>query len=396
MYLERNKTVILDLKEYQNTEYILADIIIPRSGATLLVRNICIKNFDEKFIYGYILIDNGNKMYVKYPISYIIRIVFRNLETNKNKTTLSYKEYSKYDFKKSDDLKNKSKNNILDETHKPKNYKTKNLNDKIYKVEEKIKAIIPDINLDNCLYCMQPASKCLVKCIEIKSKNKILKIALKYIKIKKKEKKIFYKMKKLRNMLIFPFHKNSLKLKVSILESLEYMYKENITEKGKVASQLTIGDELVIADVFSNMFFKKLNSTDMLKVIACFALENYSGSTISKNDELLYRLIECSVFKITEYMKSIGIEISYLTYIKKFASKMITVIILWIKGNSLTDISNITGIPEKSIINAFKKIENITKQILYIAINLKNDHLIDTLNEILSIIQKKNFLIYYG
>lgn len=159
------------------------------------------------------------------------------------------------------------------------------------------------------------------------------------------------------------FHLDECKNMTKVLRRMEYCNDCGILQKGRFASEISSGDELVLTEMMFNGDFLSLPVEEVVPLLSCIIFSEWDNdSTLSERNEQNYALLEKTVFKITEVMQSCGLDADYRITMKRYSHEMMDVVEMWIKGCSFADICGMTKIFEGTIIRCFRRLEEMLKQ----------------------------------
>lgn len=340
----------------------VVDILIPRMGAPLFIKNGIIKNIsnDREHINVFVLTNNDIEC-MGYPVEYVKEV---------------------YNIKCKIDIK------VFNKKFKAIEYND-DINLEIRTIEKKIHKTAPMIDLQCCLLCKKPARSCLVSCTYQPVGNETYDGAAALINMKLTEIKLRDQIANLAKLHKI-YHMDECKKMMNVLKMLEYLDDTSILIKGKMASEISTGDELVITEMIFGSNFTDLPLVDMVALIGCTICEEKPSNefVLSEENEKIYEILRGSVNKVCGIMRKCQIEVSAETYIEKFSYQMMDIVKMWMSGFTFIEICESTSIFEGSIIRTFKRLEELLRQLVNAAIVIGNNELVELFGQGIFLIKR--------
>lgn len=338
----------------------VVDVIIPRFGATIKIKNCIIDSNDGENLHCIIFTKLGIKK---------ILTDIKNVETvydfrAKFNPKVFYKNFEKVKF---------VENNF-----------------EILNLQKNIQKNYPEINFENCILCNAHFSECLTNCSSSFIKLEDYKADMDCERIFNEK---FFTMQKLTNSQYFIdtknyitnemnkklyqekfnemsklreiYHMDECKKMIQVLKDLEYCDDTNVLIKGKLACEISSGDELILTEMIFNGDFLKLEVNDFVPLLSCLVFEEYNEDDFVLSDEnkKLYSLIEDSVKKVCKVLNKNNLDGNHKKYLRKFSYEIMETVRMWCEGKTFSDICENTEIFEGSIIRTFKRLEELLKQL---------------------------------
>jgi len=181
-------------------------------------------------------------------------------------------------------------------------------------------------------------------------------------------------LKKARSLL----QMDELKCRKRVLRRLGYATASDVIEiKGRVACEISSGDELVITELLFNGVFNDLSPEHAAALLSCFVFEERAQEMPKLGEELsgALRLMQETARKIAKVSKEAKLEIDEETYVEKFKPHMMDVVYAWSTGKSFAEICQMTDIFEGSIIRTMRRLEELLRQMCQAAKAIGNTEL---------------------
>ncbi|WUR03302.1 ATP-dependent RNA helicase MTR4 [Vairimorpha necatrix] len=375
LLLELENEKILRCKKFSSFFYPyiktgrVVDLFIPRQGAGIFIKNAFVEAYDDEEIVCLVFTKN----------------FIKKITTNINHVYMVYDFRAKFNPKVF--YKNFEKINFQDDLEK-----INEIKEKIIQEYSCIEELVRNIKLDLCILCNKSYMECLLDCsneiikseeykvdvdcltiFDTKFKNYIetkvdntnnIKDTINFIKneiYKSLYHEKFKEMSKLKEI----YHMEECKKMIFVLKDLEYCDDTNVEIKGRLACEISTGDELVLTEMIFNGDFLKLEVDEFVPLLSCMVFEEWNEEDFVLSDEnkKLYSFIEDSVRKVCHVLKKHGIEGNPKKYLRKFSYEMMEIVRMWCKGHTFLEICSSTEIFEGSIIRTFKRLEELLKQL---------------------------------
>ncbi len=184
-----------------------------------------------------------------------------------------------------------------------------------------------------------------------------------------------------KKMVLYP----ELKSMQRVLRRLEFSDKNRILTKGKVACEISAGDELLATEMlFSGMFNSMKPQTIAAVLSSLIYTERKSDAKPAKNEEIQAAFSQ--MHDIAERIGKIRTEINAKEaledYVNQFKPDMMEITYQWCGGDSFGDICKMTEIYEGTIIRCFRRLDELVKELIDAAKIIGNTQIVGKLDEI--------------
>ncbi|KAL6956293.1 Exosome RNA helicase MTR4, partial [Sarracenia purpurea var. burkii] len=187
----------------------------------------------------------------------------------------------------------------------------------------------------------------------------------------------FKKLNKVDQLVELKRHKK-------VLKKLNYCSAAEVVEtKGKIACELSSGEELLMTELIFNGIFSELNPAQCVALLSCFMCDEKSNTQIQMTDELsgsLRRMQELARM-IARVSKECHVDIDEDSYVDKFKPYLMDVCHAWCNGSSFMEVCRKTDIFEGSIIRSFRRMEEALRQLVQATRSIGNSELEKKFNE---------------
>lgn len=366
----------------------VVDLLVPNKGAMLPIRNGIIKEVKGNRVSVYVLTNKDIELR-DFPLNFINQV---------------YAVQCKIDMK------------VFNKKFKVIEFKDE-INEEIREVEEKIRKECPSIDLTVCLFCGKSSRSCLVECSsrdgndkkEINeseededritneketagNKSSLLQNTTEYLKYLVESERMDGKIEELDKLKAI-YHMEECNRMIEVLHRLEYIDDTSVLIKGKMASEISAGDELLITEMIFNSTFTELPLVDMVALLSCCVCEeSVDGFVLGEESDRVYALLVGAAQRIVRVMNECSMKIKEDEYIGRFSYALMDVVKMWMTGRTFVEICASTKVFEGSIIRVFKRLEELLRQLSSAAAVIGNADLVDIFSQ--GIFQIKRDIVF--
>lgn len=175
-----------------------------------------------------------------------------------------------------------------------------------------------------------------------------------------------------------------LKHRKRVLRRLGYCNNADVIEfKGRVACELSSGDELLLTEMIFNGTFNDLSVPQCVALLSCFVCDERSSEQPTAADELAAPLKQMQDFarRIAKVSIECKLEIDEEEYVDKFKSTLMDVVLAWCKGASFLQLCKMTEVFEGSIIRCMRRLEELLRQMVQASKTIGNTDLENKFSE---------------
>lgn len=158
---------------------------------------------------------------------------------------------------------------------------------------------------------------------------------------------------------------DELKCRKRVLRRLGYCSNADVIDvKGRVACEITSGDELLITEMLFNGLFNDLNPGQIAALLSCFVFEEKAEQMPKLGDELgqPLRQMQDLAKRIAAVSNEAKLEINEEEYINSFKPNLMDVIFAWSNGSTFAQLCKMTDVFEGSIIRCMRRLEELIRQ----------------------------------
>ncbi|KAJ1663298.1 ATP-dependent RNA helicase mtr4 [Coemansia sp. RSA 1813] len=159
---------------------------------------------------------------------------------------------------------------------------------------------------------------------------------------------------------------DELKCRKRVLRRLGYTTADDvITMKGRVACEITSGDELLLTELMFHGVFNDLTTEQTVSLLSCFVFqEKTNGDPPKLKDDLAVplRVMQESARQIAQTSNECKLRINEEEYVESFKPELMDVVNAWCRGAKFSQICRMTDVFEGSLIRAFRRLEELLRQ----------------------------------
>ncbi|KAL6121907.1 hypothetical protein NUSPORA_01118 [Nucleospora cyclopteri] len=364
MLLQQRNNKLLELHGgYLHTKHRVVDLMVPRNSFPIFIKKAIVVDYDEEsneLKVAYLSNQNEVKIVQQaFPANFIFNIYKNMAKVNERSF---YRDYALLVFKSDFDQE-------------------------IHAIEQELLKAIPDrrfsrgISEKTCVLCgLDACMKDLYEELlgvenEIKSdlyEKVTVSATLSCLKRKYKE------SEKNINSLRKIYHMKECKKMIEVLKRMNYLEGNRVLLKGKMASEITTTDEILLTEMIFSSSFNSLSLQDTIALISVLITERSKEGdeiVISEENAELIEIIHKNIKTVVKAMNECGIEVTVEEYGRDFHYYMMDIVKLWITGHSFREICSKTKVFEGSIIRSFKRLEELLRQLSSAATVIGNSEL---------------------
>ncbi|KAJ2857986.1 ATP-dependent RNA helicase mtr4 [Coemansia erecta] len=159
---------------------------------------------------------------------------------------------------------------------------------------------------------------------------------------------------------------DELRCRKRVLRRLGYTTAEDVvTMKGRVACEITSGDELLLTELMFHGVFNDLTTEQTVSLLSCFAFREKTNNDPPKLKEELagpLRIMQESARQIAQISNECKLSVNEEEYVESFKSELMDVVDAWCRGAKFSQICRMTDVFEGSLIRAFRRLEEVLRQ----------------------------------
>ena len=184
---------------------------------------------------------------------------------------------------------------------------------------------------------------------------------------------------------------DELKARKRVLRKLGFSTSGDVVElKGRVACEISSGDELLLTELIFNGTFTSLTPEQTAALLSCFVFDERVENTKKIASELMdpFRVVQTMARQIAKVSIEAKLPLVEDEYVQKFKPELMDIVYQWAKGATFADIVKQTDVFEGSLIRIFRRLEELLRQMSSAATTIGNDELAQKMDKALSLLQR--------
>ncbi|KAJ3203982.1 Exosome RNA helicase MTR4 [Dinochytrium kinnereticum] len=173
---------------------------------------------------------------------------------------------------------------------------------------------------------------------------------------------------------------DDLKCRRRVLRRLGFTSQADVIEvKGRVACEVSVGDELLLTEMMFNGVFGDLTVEQCVALLSCFCHQERTKEKSGKelNDELAkpFQKLRENARNIAKISIECKLALDESEYMESFRPELMEVVFEWCKGAKFAAICKMTDAFEGSIIRTFRMLEELLRQMVMASKSIGNTEL---------------------
>lgn len=176
-----------------------------------------------------------------------------------------------------------------------------------------------------------------------------------------------------------------------VLRRLGYCSSTDVIDiKGRVACEITSGDELLLTEMLFNGAFANLTSHQINSLLSCFVFDEKTEQQPRLTEELEQplKIMQDLAKRIAIVSKEANLDLDEQEYIEKFRPSLMDVVFAWSRGASFAEVCKQSDAYEGSIIRCMRRLEELLRQMCQASRVIGNTELENKFSEAISFIKR--------
>lgn len=169
---------------------------------------------------------------------------------------------------------------------------------------------------------------------------------------------------------------DELRCRKRVLKRLGYCTDEDVIElKGRVACEVSTGDELLLTELIFAGGFNDLSIEQTVSLLSCFVFEEKADEPPKLREELVgpLRLLQEAARRVCKVSVEAGLQLDEQKYLETFRPELMEVVWAWVRGAKFAKICQMTDVFEGSIIRCMRRLEELLRQLALAAKSIGSD-----------------------
>lgn len=387
--LKRSTCLVATFRHLIQMKGRVVGLRVPCRGSLLLIHNAVIRDLTGDVLRAYVLTDRAIEL-KKFAVQWICDV---------------------YDAQCKADLRVFSRRFPLVAYHDE-------TTDELADIEREIGQIAPELDLEKCLFCGRGSKGCLSsdcltsgKCSSKNSPKSLSEISSgtdidknKLITNGKFNNEINDAIKFLHHLAIQDtladrianlnhlkeiYHMEECRKMVAVLSCLGYIDDASVLIKGKTASEISAGDELVLTELLFSAEFTALSLVQMVALLSCCVCEeSVEGLALGEENDKAYALLANAASRVASSMAKCGLPVQEDEFLDRFSYAFMDTVKLWMTGRTFLEVCEASPSFEGSIIRMFKRLEELLRQLASAAAVMGNNELVNQFTQGIFLIKR--------
>ncbi|KAI0360780.1 antiviral helicase [Trametes cingulata] len=188
-----------------------------------------------------------------------------------------------------------------------------------------------------------------------------------------------------------------LKCRKRVLRRLGFTTSADIVDmKGRVACEISTGDELLLTELIFNGVFNSLSPEQCAGLLSCFVFTEKSEQVTKLKEELAapLRVMQEIARRIAKVSKESKLPINEDEYVQSFKVELMDAVVQWCRGASFSDICKLTDQFEGSLIRVFRRLQELIRQMAQAAKVIGNTELQEKFEKASEMLERPNSVIF--
>ncbi|EIM83920.1 antiviral helicase [Stereum hirsutum FP-91666 SS1] len=188
-----------------------------------------------------------------------------------------------------------------------------------------------------------------------------------------------------------------LKSRKRVLRRLGFTTADDIVDmKGRVACEISTGDELLLTELIFNGAFNPLTPEQCAGLLSCFVFTEKSEQVTKLKEELAapLRVMQEIARRIAKVSRESKLPLVEEEYVQSFKVELMDAVVQWCRGASFSDICKLTDQFEGSLIRVFRRLQELIRQMCSAAKVIGNTELEQKFTKASEMLERPNSVIF--
>ncbi|GMM50196.1 ATP-dependent RNA helicase [Starmerella bacillaris] len=185
---------------------------------------------------------------------------------------------------------------------------------------------------------------------------------------------------------------DELKSRKRVLRKLAFTTTDDVVElKGRVACEISSGDELLLTELIFNGTFSNLTPEQIVAVLSCFVFDervNNKNSAMHPQLKEPFQAVQAMAKQIARVCNECNLPVVEAEYLEQFKPELMDVVFQWSRGATFAQLCKMTDVFEGSLIRIFRRLEELLRQMSSAASSMGNEELAQKMDKGLELIQR--------
>ncbi|KAF8841476.1 antiviral helicase [Paxillus ammoniavirescens] len=188
-----------------------------------------------------------------------------------------------------------------------------------------------------------------------------------------------------------------LKCRKRVLRRLGFTNSSDIADmKGRVACEISTGDELLLTELIFNGIFNTLLPEQCASLLSCFVFTEKSEQQTKLTEELAapLRVMQELARRIAKISQESKLPLIEEEYVQSFKVELMDAVVQWCRGASFSDICKLTDQFEGNLTRVFRRLGELLRQMTQAAKVIGNSELQEKFQKASEMLERPNSVIF--
>lgn len=184
---------------------------------------------------------------------------------------------------------------------------------------------------------------------------------------------------------------DELKSRKRVLRKLAFTTSNDVVElKGRVACEISSGDELLLTELLFNGAFSSLSPEQIVAILSCFVFDERVESKNALHPALKdpFNAVVAMAKQVARVCNDCQLPVVEAEYVEKFKPELMDVVYQWARGATFAQLCKMTDVFEGSLIRIFRRLEELLRQMSSAASTMGNEELSQKMDKGLELIHR--------
>lgn len=190
---------------------------------------------------------------------------------------------------------------------------------------------------------------------------------------------------------------DELKCRKRVLRRLGFTTSDDVVEKkGRVACEISTGDELLLTEMIFNGVFNDLTPPQCAALLSCFVFGEKSTTQTRLNETLAspLRIMQETARRIAKVSIESKLPLVEEEYVSSFKVELMDLVMQWCNGAKFAEICKLTDVFEGSIIRCMRRLQELIRQLVQAAKAIGNEGLAEKFERTLAMLEREGSIIF--
>ncbi|KAJ9478463.1 ATP-dependent RNA helicase DOB1 [Pseudozyma hubeiensis] len=190
---------------------------------------------------------------------------------------------------------------------------------------------------------------------------------------------------------------DELKCRKRVLRRLGFTTGDDVVEKkGRVACEISTGDELLLTEMIFNGVFNDLTPAQCAALLSCFVFGEKSTTQTRLNETLAspLRIMQETARRIAKVSIESKLPLVEEEYVSSFKVELMDLVMQWCNGAKFAEICKLTDVFEGSIIRCMRRLQELIRQLVQASRAIGNEGLAEKFERALGMLEREGSIIF--